>query len=157
VIALLYRSAPADRGFTLVELMVALAIGGLLMALALPAGTRMYDNIRYRQTVREVVTLLATARYLALDRGEAQDVLVNPGQRWVRLNDETATLPGSVRLAVHSARELNRDGIGVIRFYPEGGASGGGVDIESDRGSGVSIDVDWLLGRISQERYAVEP
>jgi general secretion pathway protein H len=146
---------PRARGFTLVELMVALAIGALVVAVAVPASMRMYESFRYRAAVRDVVTLLATARYQALNRGEAQDVLVNPDKRWVRLNDTTETLPASLKLAVHSARELNREGVGVIRFYPEGGASGGGVDIETASGGGVSIEVDWLLGRVTQERYAV--
>jgi len=143
------------RGFSLLELMAALAIAGLVMALAVPSTLRMYDNIRYRQAVRDVVTLFASARYEALHSGRTQTVEVDPEERSVRFANTVEVLPGSVAMTVHSASELNRGGIGVIRFYAEGGASGGGVDIESATGAGVSITVDWLLGSVTQETYAV--
>ena len=54
------------------------------------------------------------------------------------------------------AGELNRRDAGVIRFYPEGGSSGGGVDIEIPGRHGVSIQVDWLVGRVTQEAYALD-
>jgi general secretion pathway protein H len=146
--------ASAHAGFSLLELMAALAIAGLVMALAVPSTMRMYDNISYRQAVRDVVTLFASARYEALHSGRAQTVEVNPEERSVTFAGTVHSLPGSVAMTVHSARELNRGRVGIIRFYPEGGASGGGVDIESASGAGVSITVDWLLGSVSQETYA---
>jgi len=54
---------------------------------------------------------------------------------------------------VHSARELNRDAEGVVRFYPEGGSSGGDIDIARPDGSGVKISVDWLVGRVTHQKY----
>ena len=48
------------------------------------------------------------------------------------------------------------NGTGVIRFYPEGGASGGGVDIRHPAGGGVRITVDWLKGSVSQRPWAAE-
>lgn len=148
------RTRP-PRGFTLVELMAALAIAAVVLALVVPASVRMYDSMRYRDAVRETLTLLSTARYLAVTTGEAQDVEVTPRKRQLRLGDTTRTLPGSITLTVNSARELNRNDTGVIRFYPEGGTSGGGVDVQSDSGRGVSISVDWLMGGVTQQAYAV--
>jgi general secretion pathway protein H len=143
-------------GFTLVELLAAITIVGLLLAVSVPASVRFFDSMQYRQAVREVVTLLASARYAAVNRGELQDVLISPRTNEVRLNDKLRQLPDSVRLTVHSAAEVNRDELGVIRFYPEGGSSGGSIDIERGAGDGVRISVDWLVGRVSQERYALD-
>jgi len=142
------------RGFTLVELMAALAIAAVVLAVAVPASVRMYDTIRYREAVREVISMLATARYRAIASGLPQNVEVVPSERRLRFDDKTTVLPANVKMAVHSAKELNRGNTGVIRFYPEGGSSGGGVDIESDRGRGVSIRVDWLMGGVTQQTYA---
>ncbi len=141
-------------GFSLLELMAALAIAGLVLALAVPSTMKLYENIRYRQAVRDVVTIFASARYTAVNSGRAQNVAVNPRERSLSFNGSVHRLPDSVSLTVHAARELNEDSIGIIRFYPEGGASGGGVDIESASGVGVSIAVDWLLGSVTQETYA---
>jgi general secretion pathway protein H len=142
------------QGFTLLELLVAISIAGLLMAVSVPSTIRFYETMQYREAVRDVIGLLASARYTAVKTGKAQDVKVNPETNVVTLNTTEKQLPSSLQLAVHSARELNRPDVGVLRFYPEGGSSGGGVDIEMPGGSGVRITVDWLVGRVSQEKYA---
>ena len=142
------------RGFSLLELMAALAIAGMVLALAVPASARLYDNIQYRQANRDAVTVFASARHAAIDRGARQDVLVDPEARTLTLNGEAHSLPAGVSVTVHAARELNTGREGVIRFYPEGGASGGGIDIEAGRGDGVATTVDWLTGAVTQERHA---
>ncbi len=147
-------SRRAAAGFSLLELMAALAIAGLVLALAVPSTMKLYENIRYRQAVRDVVTIFASARYAAVNSGRAQNVAVNPRERSLSFNGDVHRLPDSVTMTVHAARELNEDTVGIIRFYPEGGASGGGVDIESASGAGVSISIDWLLGSVSQATYA---
>ena len=38
-------------------------------------------------------------------------------------------IPRGIEVEVHGAAELNYADVGVIRFYPEGGASGGGIDL----------------------------
>ena len=146
----------AARGFTMIELIAAITIGAMMHALAVPASVKMYDTMQYRRAVKDAVTMLASARYKARDRGRAQDVRIKPDEREIQLNDATETLPGNLTVAVTSARELNQQGVGVIRFYPEGGSSGGGIDIERENGSGVRISVDWLIGRVFQERYNSE-
>tara|TARA_R110002110_G_scaffold415765_2_gene655202 strand:- start:54024 stop:54512 length:489 start_codon:yes stop_codon:yes gene_type:complete len=143
------------RGFTLVELMVAMAIIGLIVAATVPSSVRFYESIQYRQAVRDVITVLASARYAAVHRGVAQDVLINPQTRVLSFNEKVTRLPDGLDLAVHSVRELNRQQEGVIRFYPQGGSSGGGVDVERPGSRGVKISVDWLAGGISQETYVL--
>lgn len=144
------------RGFTMIELIAAITIGAMMLALAVPASVKMYETMQYRGAVKDAVTLLASARYKAIDSGRAQDVRIKPDEREMQLNDTTEILPKNLTVAVTSARELNQQGVGVIRFYPEGGSSGGGIDIERENGSGVRISVDWLIGRVFQERYNSE-
>lgn len=147
------RSTPA--GFTLVELVAVLAIAGLVLAVAVPGSMRLYQSMQYRQAVKEVVAGLGTARHRAIVSGRAQDFLINPRQRTLQLGERRWQLPAELRVAVYGTAELNRGEYGVIRFYPEGGASGGGVDLERPGGGGVRILVDWLLGTVSQEPYEV--
>ncbi|MHA7816246.1 MAG: prepilin-type N-terminal cleavage/methylation domain-containing protein [Pseudohaliea sp.] len=142
--------APRVRGFTLVELLVALAIAGLVLAVAVPAGFRFYDGMRTREAVRDVVTLFAAARQRAITSGEPRDVLVWPEERRIVLGDTERYLPRGLRVTVHGAREVNRERAGVIRFYPEGGTSGGGIDITNPGSGTVAIGVDWLTGRVTQ-------
>ena len=60
-----------------------------------------------------------------------------------------STSSPAVSTEVHGAAELNYADVGVIRFYPEGGASGGGIDLRRRDGSGTAVNVDWLVGRVS--------
>ena len=145
-----------QTGFTLIELLAAMTIMGMVLAVSIPASVRLYESIQYRQAVRDVITVLGSARYAAVNTGRAQDVAINPKTNEVRLNNKRTQLPEGLNLVVTTAREVNREDEGVIRFYPEGGSSGGGVDIERPGADGVRISVDWLVGRVSQERYAID-
>lgn len=150
------RVRPAIEGFTLIELLAAITIVGMLLAVSVPASVRFFDSMQYRQAVREVVTVLASARHAAVNRGKYQDVVIDPKARELNFNERRSQLPGGLTVTVQSAGELNRREQGVIRFYPEGGSSGGRIDIKRPNGDGVRISVDWLVGRVSQERYAFD-
>ncbi|NCF21027.1 MAG: general secretion pathway protein GspH [Haliea sp.] len=140
----------------MLEILAAITIVGLVLAVSVPASARLYQSMQYRQAVRDVVTLFASARYQAVNTGRAQDVVINPRAKELRLNDTLKRLPADLNVLVHSARELNDRDAGIIRFYPEGGSSGGGVDIEVPDRWGVRVNVDWLIGRVSQEKYAFD-
>ena len=141
--------ARAERGFTLLEMVVAVAIAALVLGVSAPAIQRLYTSTQYHGAVNDVVTLLSSARYSAIRKGGNIDVLINPKTRQLTLGDKVQELPGSMQLEVLGSRELNRDGAGVIRFYADGSSSGGVVSMENDAGRAVQVQVDWLLGRVS--------
>ncbi|MFT5709818.1 MAG: general secretion pathway protein H [Halioglobus sp.] len=140
-------------GFTLLELLAALAIAGMVLAVSVPSSIRMYESMQYHKAVRDVITLFSSARYKAIQSGYAQSVEVQPDKSELRLNSVIKQIPEGVRISVDSAGELNRGNVGVIRFYPEGGTSGGSVSVEAATGRGVKVSVDWLLGTVTQEKY----
>ncbi len=144
-----------ERGFTLMEIVVAMAVAGLVLAVSVPAAARFYESMQYRAAVRDVVTLFSTARHRAVQEGRVTDVRIKPRAREMRLDEAVTRLPSDLGFSVSSAAELNDDDTAVIRFYPEGGSSGGGVTIDMPGRTGVRINVDWLIGGISQERYAL--
>lgn len=140
----------ANRGFTLLELIAAIAIAAIVLGVSAPAMQRLYTSSQYHGAVNDVVTTLSSARYLAIRKGTYQDVLINPKTREISLAGKVEELPGSLRLEVLGSVELNRDGAGVIRFFPDGGSSGGVVKVAHENGMAVQVQVDWLLGRVSQ-------
>ena len=146
----------AGRAFTLVELVVAISIVGVLLAASVPASVRFYESMQYNQAIRDVITTLASARFKAVNSGTAQDVLINPQTNVLRLNNDVQQLPEKFQIVVSSAAEINRESEGVIRFYPDGGSSGGDIEIAQPGGAGVKISVDWLVGRVTHVRYAFD-
>lgn len=141
--------APEQGGFTLLELMVAIAIAALVVGVSAPAMQRLYLSSQYRGAVNDVVVLLNTARYSAIQSGGEKDVLINPKTRQISLGEKVHELPDRLQIEVLGSRELNRDDAGVIRFYPDGGSSGGYVKLAHENGMAVEVQVDWLLGRVS--------
>lgn len=136
-------------GFTLLELVVAIGIVALVLGVSAPVMQRLYESTQYHGAVNDVVNLLASARYSAIRKGGDQDVLINPETRMVVVGKKEQQLPDNLRLEVLGARELNRDGAGVIRFYADGSSSGGFVKLQNDSGQEVQVEVDWLLGRVT--------
>lgn len=143
------RSGGPQRGFTLLEILLAIAIVLLVLGVSAPAMQRLYGSSQYHGAVNDVVTTLASARYSAIRSGGYQDVTIDPHTRQISHADKTTTLPENLELEVLGSAELNRDGLGVIRFYADGGSSGGFVNLVHNNGMQVQVQVDWLLGRVT--------
>lgn len=84
-----------NLGFTLVELMVALAVLAILITIALPSFTNMIQNNRSAALANSIVTALNVARSEAVKRNAL--VNVNSGGDWtngwvVQLNTGAVTL-----------------------------------------------------------------
>lgn|SRR5690554_2991003 len=148
------------RGFTLVELMVVMAIAALMVGVVLPMGARMFDTMQYRDAVRQLNQAAGSARYQAITRGAAMDLVLEPdtGRYLVKPAGQAidpakmSALDDSLSYAAITAQEVSPGrGLAAIRFYPHGGSTGGSLSIQRDNGSGVRLRVDWLLGRVSQE------
>ncbi len=138
-----------QRGFTLLELVAVLTIAALMVAVSAPNMQKMYQSMQYRGAVSDVVGALNAGRYTAIRTGQQQDILVNPRTREVTHGEEVQILPTGIELEVLGSAELNRDGAGVIRFYADGGSSGGYVNLALSGGQAVQVQIDWLLGRVS--------
>lgn len=138
-----------QRGFTLLELIAVLAIAALVMGVSAPAMQRLYQSAQYRAAVSDVVSELNAARIQAIKSGATSDVMIDPMARRISRDGEVRSLPAALDLTVLGSRELNRDGVGVIRFYADGASSGGYVTVAHANGMSAQVQVDWLLGRVS--------
>jgi len=78
-------------GFTLAEIVVVLALLGIMAAVAVPAFTRLDPEDDATRGAADVVRVLHAARRMALERAVAATVVVDPtdGHYWVSLGDST--------------------------------------------------------------------
>lgn len=137
-----------QTGFTLFELIVAISLGAMVLGLSIPAFQNFYQSAQYRGAVSDVVSALNGARYKAIREGAFKDILINPKSHELVDGEQRSTLPEALQLEVLGSGELNRDGFGVIRFYPDGRSSGGAVKVSHPNGMEVQVEIDWLLGRV---------
>lgn len=145
---------PASHaGFTLVEVIVAFAIAGLLLAVVPMALGKAVEGMRYRGLVGDIVGDLRSARTHAMLSGREVRFEIDLPARRIGVGERIREVPdGLVVDAVLADAEIESPGKGAIRFYPDGSATGGSISVvRENSGSGVRVRVDWLLGRVSQE------
>ncbi len=126
-------------GFTLVELLIVLAIMGLVAALAFPRLVGRAPGSTLGAVAEELRAALATARSAAISQD--REIMVGGGVGSYRVDGARHVLPSAagVRIDVRG---------GGIAFFPSGGSSGGRIVL---RGGGrtAELDVEALTGRAS--------
>ncbi|WP_306533013.1 GspH/FimT family pseudopilin [Geobacter sp.] len=66
------------RGFTIIEVMIAVAIMAILVAVALPPFVDWRNTLGYRQTARGMTAMLREARSLTITRNQQHMVVFKP-------------------------------------------------------------------------------
>lgn len=153
------RFSTRQQGFTLLELVVALVIAGILFAIATPSLNALGEGMRYRGAVSDLIKSIDQARRDALRTGIPVDLIIDAPNYTFQLAPEGEldlgtgwqSLPDELSINVVYAAEVSpKAGVAAIRFYPDGGSSGGEIDLVRATGGGVSLHVDWLLGDVAQ-------
>ena len=140
------------RGFTLVELLVVFAIAALLAALVPTAFDRLRESAEYRSTVRTMMTQLRSARVRAQQERRDVRFVLDLNQRHFGIDGEPLlSLPAALKVRAVVAQGETSPGSVVILFLPQGGATGGSVELLRASGAGTRLRVDWISGRVTQE------
>lgn len=144
---------PRSTGFTLLEMMVVITIMALVVGLAPLAYQRLQASSEYRSTVRAITADMRAARNRAQLEGVDQRFVVNLDERSFGLaGGPLHHVPDALSFsAIMAGQESSAKRSLAIRFLPQGGASGGSVDIVRPSGAGVRLRVDWFSGRVEQE------
>jgi general secretion pathway protein H len=116
-----------QSGFTLMEMLVVIAVMGLILLLVTGYGPPRSHRLEAQAAAQEVAQAMRAARGRAIAQGQAV-TLVLPH------------LPGWLAVSVQAPP-------GGIVFAPDGSASGGQVRLEGD-GQALAVRADWLTGRV---------
>jgi len=138
------------RGFTLMEMLLVMAIVSLVLAVAPPLLSAAMPGLQLKGTARELAAALRQARSRAVTLGsDAVLELDLQGHRaQVTGGDQAVHLPEALDITLVTAdRELDDAQHGRIRFYPDGTSTGGRITLRHGD-SGYEVDVDWLTGRV---------
>jgi general secretion pathway protein H len=141
------------RGFTLVELLLVLAIATLLVALVPPLISAALPGVQTKDAARRTVAALRLARETAIRNGADAILVVDVNQRRLELPGyRSVRFPGGLVVSLEGAeREMIDDDRGAIRFFPDGSSTGGRIilarGVEGAR-TGYEVGVTWLTGRV---------
>lgn len=139
------------KGFTLLELLVVLAIMGIILALAVPIGGRHSERTAFARSVGDMASALRVTRSRAIreDRAEAFLVDIRTARYRGPGAAQSGEFPAGTQLTLVTAEDEKQSAtLGSIRFFPDGSSTGGGITIE--RGAlRYDVLVDWLTGGVS--------
>lgn len=138
-------------GFTLIELLVTMVIMALAYALAAPMVSSGMSGTELKASARQLAAGLRKVRNEAVARKQETVLTVDvEGRRFQMSGDQRIyRLPKDVDINLFTAQsELINEKTGSIRFYPDGGSTGGRITV-SARDRKYAVDVNWLTGQVA--------
>jgi general secretion pathway protein H len=142
--------AGGSPGFTLIEVVAALAIIGLIAALALPLFPRGTTRAGVEAYAMQIAAGLKGDRVAAIRRGQTIATALDADSKSIRFgaNGAVLSLPADVGFeALLAQRCAGRADGRIIAFYPAGGACGAAIAL-SRPGLRLEIRVNWLTGGV---------
>ncbi|MBI4354394.1 MAG: GspH/FimT family pseudopilin [Candidatus Omnitrophica bacterium] len=137
----------------MIELLVIMAIIGILVGTSIPALTGYAKQVRLKTTTREITGLLYLARNLAISSREARTVLLDEDHQQLVIEETLEQEePKKVRLpdSVDVTLEGGAAGTGRVVFQPSGALSSSSVTVVLNSGTKTqTIAVTSATGAIS--------
>jgi general secretion pathway protein H len=139
------------HGFTLLEILVVLALIALSLSIAAPRIGNSLEASKLKATARAIMTTGRTARHLA--RNEQREVVltVNVERRTYRLDAlrtrQIQPATATVTIVGAKTERISPDET-AIRFFPDGSSTGGRVSLGNGKMNFI-VDFDWLTGAIA--------
>ena len=139
-----------DRGFTLIEILVVLAILGLTVGLVAARGPARSQALDLRSGADQVARSLRLARSQAIAGNRDVAFTLDLARRSFHVGDGPwQALPPAIELGMVTANgAADAPAQGGIVFAPDGGATGGRVRLATANRV-LIIAVDWLSGRVA--------
>jgi len=142
-----------SAGFTLVEIMVVMVIIALIMGLVGTSMSRSISAAEARAASRDLVASLRYTRARAIiDKAEQVFLVDTENRSYQAPGRDKVELPKGVDLTITTATsELVSDAVSGIRFFPDGGSTGGHIELTVNKRE-YRVNVAWLTGETQLEK-----
>jgi prepilin-type N-terminal cleavage/methylation domain-containing protein len=156
------RGGTPTAGVTLIEMIVVLALVGLIAALAFPAVSSGLDSVRLTSASDSIVTFLNGALNRAERRQTPVEIVVSIPENKLKLYAVDTTrelaMPESVRIVrIHPVLPSGEDEERSIVLYPGGAIPRFGIEVASAKGYRRIVRVDPITGIPQIEHPTAEP
>lgn len=164
------RKRPGQRGFSLIELVIVLALVGLSISLVTPSFSRFYDAVEIKAAAKKIAGVLRYTRAEAVQKGVVYQVLLDTEGRELRVEAvETAQnkdlerfeekvvkrkvpLPEGIQVKdVQIASGQESSPLPAVEFYPTGGSNGASFLVEKRNQKAYRIKVHLITGLVEVE------
>lgn len=153
------RASNAARAFTLLEIMIVVAIMGIIMAAGAPTLIKVLRKEGFRKSVSDILDVCNSARARAILHGVTAAVVFHPQQRTCEVEGggvgaglaHTATIDGSARMEMLDVnlREYKDADVVRVRFFPNGTSDEMTLVLLSDKNEWRKITVENTTGLAS--------
>jgi general secretion pathway protein H len=143
-----------QAGFTLLEMIIVIAVLGMALGLVVTRGPMRSPTMEMQAVVNQVAQGLRVARSRAIANNAPVRFTVDiPLHSFSIGSDRPVVLPRTVTIAMTAvSSETAESRLAAIRFYPDGSATGGRIDLAAGQRL-AHIGVDWLTGRVSVQTH----
>jgi general secretion pathway protein H len=143
-------------GFSILEMLIVLAIVSMVAAVARPLFHGVPDAVKFRASVRDAINAFKSARVAAITRNTEAVMTIDLESRSLSSPSvANAIIPADIEIHLKvAAIEQQGASRGGVRFYSDGSSTGGEL-ILTMRQRTSSICVNWLTG-IAREQVACQ-
>lgn len=142
------------RAFTLIEIMIVVAIMGMILAAGIPSLYHLFHKEGFRKTLADVVEVCDAARRDAILHDKVSEVVFHPqdgtfegGGRSGKI-ENAAIWMLDVNLLEYKDAETAR-----IRFFPNGTSDEMTLILESDKGEWCKLALEITTGMVMPPEY----
>jgi general secretion pathway protein H len=139
---------PFSRGFTLIEIMMVVAIVGLTLTMGLPSFLRVLQREGMRKAEYEMVEACKEARRAAIMNNEKTFLVIHPLLRTFEVPGAypQKQLPNDVAIEILGVNFVRLDGAdqASVCFFPNGTSDEFTIVLHSAGGAMLEIDLDTI-------------
>lgn len=155
------RSGRKLGGFSLIEIVVVLALAGLIGALVIGAGGSMLRAASQDDAENTAITAIAAARHQAVLSGQIVELHLDEktrtldwgtGQAVVAAGQELSLLPAVRAGAMLIGGQLKEDKIALVRFYADGTCDPFRLDITNDTTHRIVAIDPWTCAILAPDK-----
>jgi general secretion pathway protein H len=138
-----------DDGFTLIEVLVVLAIVGVVLGVLIGRGPQRSRGLEARAAAGALAQTLRAARAQAIAADHDVSVALDPARHSFAADGGAVRLidPG-IDISVLPPSLPGPGAIRLIRFSPDGSSTGGQILLGTGRRQ-LDVSVEWLTGKVS--------